>query len=65
MGTSKPHSQMGEEEPLKEAGQDWSTGQKRTWRGLEKTGGVSGAEAVENSGQADQARMVSIGPCTL
>ena len=44
MGTSKPHSQMGEEEPLKEAGQDWSTGQKRTWRGLEKTGGVSGAE---------------------
>ena len=29
-GTSKPHSQMEEEEPLKETGKDWSTGQKRT-----------------------------------
>ena len=44
MGTSKPCSQMEEEEPLKETGQDWSTGHKRTWSRLEKTGGVSGAE---------------------
>lgn len=44
VGTSKLHSQMEEKEPLKETGQDWSTGQKRTWSRLEKTGGVSCAE---------------------